>query len=103
MVEGIEREEVLALGFRRKEARQVAVAVVPLDPGAAGRQPAHPVLRPPRQFPASAPKHSGPDSSRRRTVKSAEPHNHSRLVGELLRGALNWRRSLLLCEIGSAS
>src|SRR3546814_18516468 len=72
MVEGIEREEVLALGFRRKEARQVAVAVVPLDPGAAGRQPVHPVLRPPRPFPASAPDQPGPDSSNQRQVQAAE-------------------------------
>src|SRR3546814_15863728 len=71
MVEGIEREEVLALGFRRKEARQVAVAVVPLDQGAPGRQPAPPVLRPPRQFPTSAPNHPRPDPSSRRQVQPA--------------------------------
>src|SRR3546814_10135703 len=102
MVEGIEREEVLALGFRRKEARQVAVAVVPLDQGAAGRQPAHPVLRPPRPFPAPAPTHSGPDSSRRGKVKSAEPHKTARREGASLRGEWNWLRTLLLCAMLSS-
>src|SRR3546814_7920281 len=56
----------------------------------------------PRQFPASAPKHSGPDSSRRRKVKSAEPHKTSRRVGEILRGEGKWLRSLLLCEMLSS-
>src|SRR3546814_8901876 len=56
----------------------------------------------PRQFPASAPKHSGPDSSRRRKVKSAEPHKTSRRVGEILRGEWKWLRSLLLCAMLSS-
>src|SRR3546814_5252217 len=37
VVEGVEREEILALGLRREEARQIAVGVVPLDQRAAGR------------------------------------------------------------------
>jgi hypothetical protein len=41
VVEGIEGEEVFALGLRREEAGEVAVAVMALHKGAAGGESFH--------------------------------------------------------------